>query len=113
MIRLSHNGAFKIIDRKKNFFKLAQGEYVATEKIENVYLKSDFVSQIFVYGVPCESKIRKAWAEEKNLNELNFEDLCLREDLKNFIIADMQTKATEAKLYGFEQVKRLYLEPHK
>lgn len=50
LLVLLQNGTLKITDRKKHIFKLAQGEYIAPEKIETVYSLSDPVAQIFVHG---------------------------------------------------------------
>lgn len=50
MCVLLQNGTLKVIDRKKHIFKLAQGEYIAPERIENIYIQSDPVAQIFVHG---------------------------------------------------------------
>lgn len=44
------NGTLRIIDRRKHIFKLSQGEYIVPEKIENIYMLSQYVNQVFVYG---------------------------------------------------------------
>ncbi|CAI7264024.1 CPS_collapsed_G0015420.mRNA.1.CDS.1 [Saccharomyces cerevisiae] len=49
-------GRISVIDRVKNFFKLAHGEYIAPEKIENIYLSScPYITQIFVFGDPLKT----------------------------------------------------------
>lgn len=76
------NGALRIIDRKKNIFKLAQGEYIAAEKLEIAFSKLEIVKQIFIYGdslqsylvaviVPEKNKVLK-WAEESSKDTTDF-----------------------------------------
>merc|ERR1719191_1515558 len=48
--RWNPDGTLSIIDRKKNIFKLAQGEYIAAEKIEMIVSKSKYVAQPWIYG---------------------------------------------------------------
>ncbi|CAK4776662.1 unnamed protein product, partial [Aphanomyces euteiches] len=107
------DGTLSIIDRKKNIFKLSQGEYVAVEKIENIYVKSPLVAQIFVYGdsyqsflvgvvVPDPDAVQ-SWAQQKKIAG--------RGELKAAIMASMAKMADEARLLGFERVKDIHLHP--
>jgi long-chain acyl-CoA synthetase len=48
--RLNKDMSLSIVDRAKNIFKLSQGEYIAPEKLENIFVQSSYVQQCFVYG---------------------------------------------------------------
>jgi long-chain acyl-CoA synthetase len=49
------NGAIKIIARAKNIFKLCQGEYIAPEKLEGVFIQSPFIQECFIHGDSLQS----------------------------------------------------------
>ncbi|XP_045677836.1 long-chain-fatty-acid--CoA ligase 1 isoform X1 [Phyllostomus hastatus] len=114
------NGTLKIIDRKKHIFKLAQGEYIAPEKIENVYQRSEPVAQVFVHGESLQAfliaivvpdiEILGRWAGKRGL-EGSFEELCRNKDVKKAILEDMVRIGKESGLKAFEQVKGIYLYP--
>ena len=47
---IDEDGQITIVDRVKNIFKLANGEYVAPERVENVYVQSEWVMQAWIHG---------------------------------------------------------------
>lgn len=116
-------GRLKIIDRKKNIFKLAQGEYIAPEKIENVYAKCRFIAQCFIYGdsfnsclvaiVAVDPDVLKEWATSEGIKFEDLSQLCNHPKATAAVLAEMDAVGREAQLRGFEFAKAvtLVLEP--
>ncbi|XP_017256122.1 long chain acyl-CoA synthetase 6, peroxisomal [Daucus carota subsp. sativus] len=116
-------GRLKIIDRKKNIFKMAQGEYVAPEKLENVYAKCKFVAQCFIHGdstksalvavISLDQDVLKPWAFAEGIMYENLHQLCNDPRTKAAVLADMDVVGRQSQLRGFEFAKAvtLVLEP--
>uniref|UniRef100_A0A4W6G4V5 Long-chain-fatty-acid--CoA ligase n=1 Tax=Lates calcarifer TaxID=8187 RepID=A0A4W6G4V5_LATCA len=113
------NGTLKIVDRKKHIFKLAQGEYIAPEKIENVYIRSDAVAQVFVHGdslqaclvavVVPDPDFLSGWTKRTLGLEGSYQELCGRKEVKAAILEDMLRLGKDGGLKSFEQVKAIYI----
>jgi len=112
-------GRLRIIDRKKNIFKLAQGEYVAPEKVENVYQKNQYVAQAYVHGdslkaslvgifVPDE-EILMPWCKANNIPGTKLADVVNNPAVIKHILTDANATAKAAGLKGFELVRRVTL----
>ena len=117
--RINPNGTITIIDRKKNIFKLSQGEYVAVEKVEAAYMRCPLVSQTFVYGDSFKSKLVMVlvpeadefviWASVKGMRG-SMKELCAKPEVVDAFFEHLNNLDYVRKLKGFETVKAIYAE---
>ena len=131
-------GHLSIVDRKKNIFKLSQGEYIAPEKLENVFVKSPFVAQIYVHGDSLQNELVAIivpdaefcvkWGVSKGLLPTDtpapeptspgklpcaaLVKLSSSPELNAQILADITKFGVNEKLRGFEFVKAIFIDPN-
>ncbi|KER30391.1 hypothetical protein T265_13191, partial [Opisthorchis viverrini] len=119
----SQNGVLKIVDRCKNVFKLAQGEYVSPEKVEQIYALSPLVINIFVDGqplynfavgvvVPDFKQLRTQYLTQLielfgviRIAQLDIVEVCRHKGVAKLILEDLVTIGKKKGLKGFEQVR--------
>lgn len=127
---IDSRGRFEIIDRVKNVLKLAQGEYISPERIENVYLSHlNFLGQAYVHGdslqtflvaifgimpelfAPFASKVLGKTIQANDVQAL--EVACRDEKVRKAVLRELQKVEKKNSFAGFERVKNcyLYLEP--
>lgn len=111
------NGSIKIVDRAKNIFKLSQGEYIAPEKLENIFVQSSYVGQCWIYGDSLRDHIIGffvmdpancgKWGKEKGLEY--GDDLLKNEEFMQVVYDDLMSLATDAKCNSLEKPKQILL----
>eukprot|EP01102_Stenamoeba_stenopodia_P019503 TRINITY_DN7383_c0_g1_i4.p1 TRINITY_DN7383_c0_g1~~TRINITY_DN7383_c0_g1_i4.p1 ORF type:complete len:1213 (+),score=339.00 TRINITY_DN7383_c0_g1_i4:57-3641(+) len=99
---------YKLIDRKKNFFKLAQGEFVAPERVEKVLSHCRLIRSIYVTGDRLRDYLVAVVVPNFQVlkTELNQSSDSV---LKELILSDFYDIA-EDKLQSFEIPRAIYIE---
>ena len=120
-------GSFSIIDRRKNVLKLAQGEYIAPERIEGVYLSAlNYLAQAYVHGdsvqtflvaifgvqpdlfAPFASKILGKPIAGTDMDAIRA--ACKEEKVKQAVLKDLDRVGRRKKFAGYERVRNCVLE---
>jgi len=113
------DGRIQIIDRLKNIVKLAQGEFVAVEQLENIFMKSTFVKQIFIHAdrlqcfvlavvVPNHAAVMRAlsYRSPRGSSSATYTEA----EKIQLIMRDLRVLASEAQLTSWELPRWLVLE---
>lgn len=114
------NGQLKIIDRRKNLVKTANGEYIALEKLESTYRSNSLVLNLCVYAdqnkvkpiamiLPNEQHFKPFLVEEKiyTEDELKNKELSVLYHDKKVVAAVLKSLLATGKSQGLKSIELL------
>lgn len=107
-------GALRIIDRVKNIFKTSLGEYIAPEKIENIYVLHPAVMQCFVYGNSLKNSLVGVFMKDPEVYPIWLQKSCAGFEtdvvrVQQQLLAEIQVLGKMNGLKSFENVKIIRL----
>ncbi|KAJ2776044.1 medium-chain fatty acid-CoA ligase faa2 [Coemansia javaensis] len=124
---IDERGRFHIIDRRNNMFKMAQGEFIAPERIENVLTSHLVVNQAFVHGDPLRSSLVAIIVPNESMFAVflqsrgvisahpgkppSLEDMCRSARAREEVLAELVVWAEVHDLRRFEIPRRICLVP--
>jgi len=116
-------GTLSVQGRLKCTFKLANGEYVASERLENEYKQSEFLDFVYIppnitadhIAIMCvvagpdartgkDNNVRK-WAEANGMAGKDIKEIVASEKFRARLLADFTARADEKKLKNFERIR--------
>jgi len=122
---LRGNGTLTLVDREESIASLSTGAVAPTEKLEAIYNRSQFISQIFVYGDSSEPclvavvsvlpSVLRSFANARNVRD-QFADpddvaaLCEDEKMRNIIVSDLRKLARANSLDPSNLVRGVFLD---
>eukprot|EP01125_Pyxidicula_operculata_P005488 TRINITY_DN1943_c0_g1_i2.p1 TRINITY_DN1943_c0_g1~~TRINITY_DN1943_c0_g1_i2.p1 ORF type:complete len:1136 (+),score=323.52 TRINITY_DN1943_c0_g1_i2:186-3593(+) len=124
------NGNITVIDRCSSVFKLSQGVFVAPTPLENLYLNSEYISNVFIYGkneffsvvavvVPSLrllDEVKTIHGIAGDHSDITIESLCDTNNnqhhhvAQEILIKDIRAIATSNNLKSYEVPVKLHLE---
>lgn len=124
--QIDARGRFTIIDRVKNVLKLAQGEYISPERIENVYLSHlNYLAQAYVHGDSVQTFLVAIFGVAPDLfapfaskvlgKEIAASDLqairaaCAEAKVRRAVVGEMEKVGRRNRFAGYERVRNCYL----
>ncbi|CAG8723154.1 9028_t:CDS:2, partial [Ambispora leptoticha] len=120
--QIDDRGRIILIDRIKHIFKLSHGEYIAPEKIEQIYLQVPLIAQLYVHGDSVRTflvgitvpnvELFIPWAQKVlgGGGNKTLQELISDKQVRNALVRHLNEVGKKAGLKGFEQIRAIFID---